>query len=221
MVIAASQDLRDWVGAVEALGQLERLKGIHWDLEIGGLLEIILEKEQHPPALLFEDIPDSRRDMRVLCSQLDTIERLALAMGTQPQVGVREFIESWRKKLKALKPTEPEFVQTGPVLENCIESEMDITAFPVPRWHELDGGRYIGTGDLVVTQDPEEGWINAGTYRVMVHGPKTLARAPLFLFRRIRRSRLRVRWFRATSTLKVPLVNGRAITPATKGLSLE
>lgn len=174
MAIAASQDLRDWVGAVEALGQLERLKGVHWDLEIGGLLEILLEQQRHPPALLFEEIPDSRRDMRVLCSQLDTIERLALAMGTQPQVGVREFIESWRRKLRALKPTEPEFVQTGPVLENCMESEIDLTAFPVPRWHELDGGRYIGTGDLVVTQDPEEGWVNAGTYRVMVHGPKML-----------------------------------------------
>ena len=28
--------------------------------------------------------------------------------------------------------------------------------FPVPRWHELDGGRYIGTDDLVITRDPEE-----------------------------------------------------------------
>lgn len=174
MGIAASQDLREWVGAVEALGQLERLKGIHWDLEIGGLLEIILEKQRHPPALLFEDIPDSRRDMRILCSQLDTIERLALAMGTEPKVGIRDFIQAWRKKIRVLKPTDPEFVKDGPVLEHCIEEGMDLSAFPVPRWHELDGGRYIGTGDLVVTQDPEEGWINAGTYRVMVHGPERL-----------------------------------------------
>ena len=43
--------------------------------------------------------------------------------------------------------------------------------FPVPRWHELDGGRYIGTDDLVITRDPEEGWVNVGTYRIMVHGP--------------------------------------------------
>ena len=42
--------------------------------------------------------------------------------------------------------------------------------FPVPRWHELDGGRYIGTDDLVITRDPEEGWVNVGTYRIMVMG---------------------------------------------------
>ena len=40
----------------------------------------------------------------------------------------------------------------------------------MPRWHELDGGRYIGTDDLVVTRDPDEGWVNVGTYRIMIHG---------------------------------------------------
>lgn len=169
-----SQDLRDWVGAVQSLGQLKRLRGIHWDLEIGGLLEMILEQARHPPALLFEEIPESRQDTRILCSQLDTIERLALAMGTEPKVGIRDFIQAWRKKIRELKPTDPEFVKDGAVLEHCIEEDIDIEAFPAPRWHELDGGRYIGTGDLVVTRDPEEGWVNAGTYRVMVHGPRTL-----------------------------------------------
>ncbi|TAJ77563.1 UbiD family decarboxylase, partial [bacterium] len=46
----------------------------------------------------------------------------------------------------------------------------DLLSFPVPRWHELDGGRYIGTDDLVVTRDPDDGWINVGTYRVMLYG---------------------------------------------------
>ena len=45
----------------------------------------------------------------------------------------------------------------------------------MPRWHELDGGRYLGTDDLVITRDPEEGWVNVGTYRIMVHGPDRLA----------------------------------------------
>jgi 4-hydroxy-3-polyprenylbenzoate decarboxylase len=37
--------------------------------------------------------------------------------------------------------------------------------------HEHDGGRYIGTDDLVIMRDPEQGWVNCGTYRSMVHGP--------------------------------------------------
>ena len=44
----------------------------------------------------------------------------------------------------------------------------------MPHWHELDGGRYIGTDDLVITRDPEEDWVNVGTYRIMVHGPDRL-----------------------------------------------
>jgi 4-hydroxy-3-polyprenylbenzoate decarboxylase len=36
--------------------------------------------------------------------------------------------------------------------------------------HEKDGGRYIGTNCLVITRHPDEGWVNLGTYRVMIHG---------------------------------------------------
>jgi 4-hydroxy-3-polyprenylbenzoate decarboxylase len=44
----------------------------------------------------------------------------------------------------------------------------------VPFLNEKDGGRYIGTDDLVIMRDPDDGWINAGTYRVMVHDRNTL-----------------------------------------------
>ena len=50
---------------------------------------------------------------------------------------------------------------------------VDITRFPAPKWHAPDGGRYIGTGSFNVTRDPDEGWINCGTYRVMIHDART------------------------------------------------
>ena len=60
-------------------------------------------------------------------------------------------------------------VEDGPVLENVIEDDdIDVLKFPVPLWHKEDGGRYIGTGSFNVTRDPVEGWVNVGTYRVMV-----------------------------------------------------
>jgi 4-hydroxy-3-polyprenylbenzoate decarboxylase len=46
---------------------------------------------------------------------------------------------------------------------------IDILKFPVPKVHELDGGRFIGTACIAVTRDPEDGWLNLGTYRAMVH----------------------------------------------------
>ncbi len=47
--------------------------------------------------------------------------------------------------------------------------------FPVPFLHEKDGGRYMGTDDLVIMRDPDGGWINAATYRCMVHDKNHVA----------------------------------------------
>jgi UbiD family decarboxylase len=96
----ANHDLRAWLNEVEKIGQLRRISGIPWDKDMGGLVEMILERNKHAPALLFENIPGSRQDMQILCSQIDGIERLALAMGTDPKVGITDFIQSWRGKLR-------------------------------------------------------------------------------------------------------------------------
>jgi hypothetical protein len=47
-------------------------------------------------------------------------------------------------------------VPTGPVQENVKGgNELDLAAIPTPKWHEQDGGRYIGTGCMVVMKDPD------------------------------------------------------------------
>jgi 4-hydroxy-3-polyprenylbenzoate decarboxylase len=61
-------------------------------------------------------------------------------------------------------------VESGPVLENILsDDDVDLLQFPAPLWNDQDGGRYIGTGDVVATRDPETGIVNVGTYRVMLH----------------------------------------------------
>jgi UbiD family decarboxylase len=63
----------------------------------------------------------------------------------------------------------PVVVSDAPILENVLNgAEVDLTRFPVPLWHEHDGGRYIGTGCAVVTSDPSTGRVNLGAYRVML-----------------------------------------------------
>src|ERR687886_2613097 len=140
----ANHDLRAWLREVESLGELQRIRGIPWDRDMGGLVEMILERSKHAPALLFEAIPDARADVSVLCSQIDGIKRLALAMGTDPRLGITEFIQAWRRKVRNFQAVEPEYVTDAPILENCLDTNIDLGSFPVPRWHELDGGRYIG-----------------------------------------------------------------------------
>jgi UbiD family decarboxylase len=86
-----------------------------------------------------------------------------------------EMIKAWKQKLGSYKPLKPVEVAHGPVTENVESGErVDMLKFPTPRWHEHDGGRYIGTGCLVIMEDPDEKWTNVGTYRVCIHDRETL-----------------------------------------------
>ena len=53
--------------------------------------------------------------------------------------------------------------------------DVNLLKFPVPLIHELDGGRFIGTACLVITRDPDEGWVNFGAYRGMVQDEKSMS----------------------------------------------
>ena len=168
-------DLRVWLNEVEKLGQLERIKGAHWNLEIGGLTEVILERMSSPPALIFEDIPDHSSNCRILVNMLETMERFALTMNMPTDLKPMELIDGLRAKLRQLQPLPPKILSSGPLLEEQETGDaIDLLRLPVPLWHKHDGGRYLGTGHLVVTRDPETGDENIGCYRVMVHAKDQL-----------------------------------------------
>lgn len=163
-------DLRTWLKDVEDLGQLERLPGAHWDLEMGALTEIILERLSSPPAIMFEEVPGYPSTRRVLVNMLETLERTALTVNLPSHLKPIPFIDALRGKLRHLKPLEPSVVSSGPILDVQEDGgQLDLTSFPVPRWHGGDGGRYLGTANLVITRDPETGMENVGCYRVMMH----------------------------------------------------
>ena len=52
--------------------------------------------------------------------------------------------------------------------------DIDLYKFPVPKFYPRDGGRYFGTAHFVLTQDPDTGWINLGTYRLQLLGKDKL-----------------------------------------------
>lgn len=167
-------DLRAWLDDVKNLGQLETIDGVTWDLELAILAEVLNErygaKGKTRPALVFDNIVGYPQGYRVAANLTSSVARLALTMGMDPKLGEFEFIQQWRRRVKDIQPIRPETVKTGSVFENTAEGpDIDLLKFPVPRWHERDGGRYIGTDDLVITRDPDDGWVNVGTYRVMVH----------------------------------------------------
>jgi len=87
-----------------------------------------------------------------------------------------DLVRAYKARMKeTFEMRPPRVVPAGPILENIWrDDEVDLSKFPSPFVHELDGGRYIGTEDIVVMRDPETGWINVGTYRIAVHSERTV-----------------------------------------------
>jgi 4-hydroxy-3-polyprenylbenzoate decarboxylase len=165
-------DLRAWIARVEQLGELQHVSGAHWDLEIGTISEINYRRRPSA-ALLFDDIVGYPRGYRVLTGSLSNARRMAVTLGLDGALDTAQLVQALRGRplqWEAAAPRfEPEIVETGPILENVVHGpDVDLSRFPVPLWHEHDGGRYIGTGVAVVTSDPDTGRINVGAYRMML-----------------------------------------------------
>jgi 4-hydroxy-3-polyprenylbenzoate decarboxylase len=172
----AYRDLRDWVEKVDALGELRRITGAHWNLEIGAITELVSREMDGKWALMFEDIHDYASRGRVLSNYLGSMPRLALTAGFPTDIDALGFVKRWRDLTREVKLLPPVEVEGGPVLENVKDAgKIDLQSLPVPQWHEHDGGRYIGTADCVVTRDPDTGWVNVGTYRIQMLGPDRVA----------------------------------------------
>ncbi len=166
--------LRSWLTKVRALGELKEIEGADWDLEVGGVADLLTEMED-TPAVLFDQIKGYPKGYRVLINSLGSTGRLGLTLGMPSDLGPMEFIRAWRNKSRDMKLVPPRLVKEGPVLENVRKGkDVDLFSFPSPRWFELDGGRYIGTGSVNITRDLEDGWVNLGTARVMVHDARTV-----------------------------------------------
>jgi len=166
------QDLRRWIADTARIGELATVRGAHWCVEIGALTDIA-GKEAGAPALLFDDIPDYPVGYRVLTNSLGTPGRVARSAGLPEGLTTLDVVAEWKRRYAALKLAPHKTVQSGPVFECEMKGDaVDLFRFPAPQWRSADGGRYIGTGTLCITRDPESGSINAGTARVMIHDAK-------------------------------------------------
>ncbi|HKX18548.1 MAG TPA: UbiD family decarboxylase, partial [bacterium] len=153
---------------IEELRELKTVHGAHWDVEIGVITEIVMNR--HGPAVLFDRIADYPAGHRIVVNALGGAKRLAHTLGLPPDRDVRDLLKLWQEKRRSMKPVPPKVVRDGPVMENVLRGDdIDLFKFPTPKWHEHDGGRYIGTGSVDITRDPDEGWVNLGCYRVMIH----------------------------------------------------
>jgi UbiD family decarboxylase len=156
-----------FITAAEAVGEVRHVEGADLELDVGCLTELMSERDG--PMLVFDKFVGYPAGYRVCSNAVRSIRRFSLALELPLDIHSLELLRQWRERRKTFVPVPANVVKDGPLLE-CIQQEDDVNleSFPAPRWHTRDGGRYIGTADMVVIRDPERGWVNIGVYRGMV-----------------------------------------------------
>src|SRR5262245_17579032 len=147
MVRTGFFDLRTALAFLDSKHELTEVTGeVDWDLELGALTREVFGRRG--PALLYTNIKDYNgpraRCRRLAAGLMGSFRRLSIVLGFDDLQPNRTLIDHLIERNRAL--VEPVVVQEGPVHENVLTGKgIDLYSFPAPRWHHLDGGRYIGT----------------------------------------------------------------------------
>ena len=161
------EDMREWIVEAEKLGELRVVDGLSWEKDIGEVAEVVLHDES-APAILFDNVQGCPPGFRLLINFFAG-KRRNMTMGFPTDFNKLELTDGVMEHMRDVDPIPHKIVDSGPILENIMEGgDIDVEKFPTPMWHDKDGGRYIGTGSYNITRDPDSGWINIGTYRVMI-----------------------------------------------------
>lgn len=166
----ACNDLREFIEAAKKVSEWREIKEADWNLEIGALIEATAELIPQPPMLLFDEIKGYPPGFRIAGLLFASYKRVAIALGLPPDKSKLELVRLAARRIKSSQPVPPQEARNAPVMENVMTGkEVDLFKFPALRSHQNDGGRYIGTGDVVINADPETGFVNMGTYRIQLH----------------------------------------------------
>ena len=75
----AYQDLRGFIDAADRLGELRRVDGADWDLEIGAITEVAARAAQ-PKVVLFDNIKGYPKGFRVIVNAVCSAATTGLAL---------------------------------------------------------------------------------------------------------------------------------------------
>ncbi len=182
-------DLRDFIAALEARGELVRISTeVDPHLEMTEIADRTLRAGG--PALLFEN--PKGHNIPVLANLFGTQTRVAMGMGADSLHALREIGEVlaylrqpdppkgmrdlWDKApvLKQVLQMGPKTVRNAPCQYHVHEGDaVDLTRFPIQTCWPEDAGPLI-TWPLVITRGPEKERKNLGIYRMQLLGRNRL-----------------------------------------------
>lgn len=168
--------LRQLLSESESMGQLKKItQRIDWDEEMGALNYMVAQREDSP-ILWFQNVRDAKYGSSAVFNLFSMAkDRIALSLGLPKGLSIGELTHFTKDNFGRKIPPRMIPANKAPVNEVILEGkDIDLNAFPAPKMWPLDGGRYLGTWDVLVTRDLEDGHINLGTYRQMIHSPREL-----------------------------------------------
>lgn len=171
------EDLRGWLEHMRSRGLVREVRGADAHLEVGAITDLNAKRGKW--VLLFDEIGGYDQGFRILTGSLLDAERVGYTLGCPCGADSQLLVRKLRSRLRnpaaagAVRPARAG--DDTPLFRHDLRgADVDLSRFPAPQWHELDGGRYLGTFDAVITRDPDTGWVNVGTYRMMVHDSRRL-----------------------------------------------
>jgi len=169
------QDLRDWLERVDEMGELIRIKEPLDCTEEMSAIGYLVAKQNPSPAILMEKTKGYENSpvgaMHLWNILGPSFKRIALTLEEPPDTPTVELIRRVKdKRKKRIPPREVPKNQARFYENNQTGDQIDLEALPIAKHWPLDGGRYAGTADAVITRDPDSGYLNIGTYRMMLQG---------------------------------------------------
>ncbi len=169
------RDLRSFLQLLEKEGELVRVKTkVKTGEEIGSIMiELNDRNGVDAPCVIFENV--ANYTIPVVKNVLGSFRRIALAYGLPNWRNAtrKEIVHYLARKMEERKDwKKSKIVKDAPCKEVKITGKkVDLTKFPILKWHSPDGGPYITFGGVVMG-DKEWGQ-NLGIYRMMLQNKNT------------------------------------------------
>lgn len=158
------RDLRDWVDHLEKNDELIRIREqIQIEPDAGAIGRAVCDLEG--PAVLAENVAGFETPMSIGLHA--SWRRSAMAVCLPKMSGHKEQLRAWNEFSKRTH-IKAEMVKDAPCKENILQGDqVNLFQFPIPRINIHDGSFYISK-PMIITKDPDSGWVNVGMYRMMV-----------------------------------------------------
>lgn len=158
-------DLRSYIDALDAAGQLARVKApVSLEHELADVAASLARTDTG--AGLFENVVGA--DWPVFCGGVTSHRRAAVALGCRPD----EIVDVMDRVLDQANGIAPVTVDAAAWHDNCADGpDLDAAVLPVPTHSRGDGGAFI-TGAVTVATDPVSGRGNLGYNRMLRLGPR-------------------------------------------------